>query len=1068
MFKKSSVLFLLLLLLQCAVAQKTTIYTHEDADFKTAVQLYENQKYGAAQKYFNRTIESHKEYSPVRIDAEFYAAICAIELFNKDCELLLKQFILKHPESVHIRKAYFNLGKYNYRKKKYKDAIEYFWAVDANELTPDEKSELFFKRGYSYFELNQQNEEEDKEKLDPLLLNNEQTPRRYVASAIENAKTDFYQIKDIDNKYAHAANYYYSHIAYAQQNYETALQGFLRLTADENFGPIVPYYITQIYYVQGKYDDAVKYATPLLSDTGNTKRLPEIARIIGESFYKKKQYKEAIPFLKQYEKSITTLQRDDLYQLGYAYYKINNCDSAIIYMQQVVNEQDSLSQNAYYHLGDCYIKKANKQAARNAFGEASKTNFDKTIKEDALYSYAKLCYELAFNPYSDAIKAFNQYIKEYPNSERIDEAYGFLVNVYLTSKNYKEALRSIESIKKVKEEMKPVFQKVAYYLAVDYFNSMQLDSALKYFNVSTNYPISKELNALSSYWKGESYYRKKEYQSAIENYSAFMIAPSAFNMQEYNNANYNIGYCYFHLKNYDEANIAFRKFVIGKNNSDKNTIKRLNDGYNRIGDSYFIKNQYQSAIENYTSAIKIKQLDIDYALYQRALANGLLKNNTEKINDLVQVITEYPKSNYAAATKFELGKAYFQNNSYDKALSYFNMVVSEYPNSSFVNKSLSQIGLIHYNKKEDDLALKAFDKLIKRDRKSEEAEEALSVVKKIYVAKNDIDGLEVYFKEVSAYIPTAALDSASYNIAKTAYLETEYKQALSGFTKYVQRFPDGLFVLDAYYYKAECELKENKPDAALASFNYIISKPKNGYTENALVAASNINYKNKNYTTALSNNKQLEEIAEYPKNIIDARIGMMRCNYLLNNYDAAIANANQLITSDKIQPDIVNEIHVTIAKSALTLNNIDLAYAEFQTAANTVKGEWRAEAKYNVAAIQYAKGLYKESKNGVFAMVNTETNYPFWITKGLILLADNYVALKDNFQAKHTLKNVIESADIPELVQVAQKKLDDILLSEKPIEPEQKEIESEVEFKQNTETENKDLFVEPTKTEQPK
>ena len=40
------------------------------------------------------------------------------------------------------------------------------------------------------------------------------------------------------------------------------------------------------------------------------------------------------------------------------------------------------------------MKLNNKQSARNAFQFASKTDFDKTIKEDALFNYAKLSVEL--------------------------------------------------------------------------------------------------------------------------------------------------------------------------------------------------------------------------------------------------------------------------------------------------------------------------------------------------------------------------------------------------------------------------------------------------------------------------------------------------------------------------------------------------------------------------------------------------------------------------------------------------------------------------------------------------
>jgi hypothetical protein len=53
----------------------------------------------------------------------------------------------------------------------------------------------------------------------------------------------FSEIKDIDTEYTAPAVYYFSHIAYEQKMYQTALEGFMTLRDDETFGPIVPFYM---------------------------------------------------------------------------------------------------------------------------------------------------------------------------------------------------------------------------------------------------------------------------------------------------------------------------------------------------------------------------------------------------------------------------------------------------------------------------------------------------------------------------------------------------------------------------------------------------------------------------------------------------------------------------------------------------------------------------------------------------------------------------------------------------------------------------------------------------------
>jgi hypothetical protein len=56
--------------------------------------------------------------------------------------------------------------------------------------------------------------------------------------------------------------------------------------------------------------------------------------------------------------------------------------------------------------GDSYLQKGDKKRSQFAFGEASKLNFDKKIKEETLFNYAKLTFETAYSPFGEAIAAF--------------------------------------------------------------------------------------------------------------------------------------------------------------------------------------------------------------------------------------------------------------------------------------------------------------------------------------------------------------------------------------------------------------------------------------------------------------------------------------------------------------------------------------------------------------------------------------------------------------------------------------------------------------------------------------
>src|SRR5690348_6274073 len=89
--------------------------TLEDASplnlYNKGVTLFESTQYGAAQKVFKDFLASPSgrgvggERDRFRIDAEYYIAISAMELFQDDAEALLMEFVGKYPEDPKAKLA---------------------------------------------------------------------------------------------------------------------------------------------------------------------------------------------------------------------------------------------------------------------------------------------------------------------------------------------------------------------------------------------------------------------------------------------------------------------------------------------------------------------------------------------------------------------------------------------------------------------------------------------------------------------------------------------------------------------------------------------------------------------------------------------------------------------------------------------------------------------------------------------------------------------------------------------------------------------------------------------------
>jgi TolA-binding protein len=993
---RSTLIVLFFLMLGRVDAQKTAIYLDKDELYKSGLELFDKKLYGNAQKNFDEYVLKSNT-SVLKTDAKFYSAACAIELFHKDGEWRMKQFIDRHPESLKKNLAWFYLGRSNFRKKKHKETIEYLEKIEAGKLAIEDKHEMHFKRGYSYL----------------------------MEGNLEKAKADLAEIKDKDNKYMNPAIYYYSHISYTEKNYGTALEGFNKLVNNETFGTVVPYYITQIYFIQGKYETVTKTAPSLLNDSANIQKADEINRMIGESYYNLKNYTEALNFLKK-----TSLASDynpqGNYALGYCYYKTNDCANAIKQFEKATQPKDSISQSAWYHMADCYLKMGDKLKAKNSYYSAYQLNYDQKIEEDALFSFAKLSYELDFSPYNDAVKAFSKYLKEYPNSSRKDECYTYLINVYSTTRNYDLAIRSIESMGSIDPILKYTYQKLIYFKGVDAFNNDNYNEAEKQFKKSQAQNTDLVLNALNQYWLGEISYIRKDYTTAIDAWKKFLTMDGIVSLPEYDLANYSIGYAHFERgekEDYTNANIAFRKYLLSKNLTDLN---KKADANLRAADCYFMNNTFPQAADHYQEAINLNKLDVDYAYYQKGMCLGVMKKYKEKITDMQIIETKYPGSVYMAKAMNEIADTYYENlQDYDNAIAYYNKILNNYPKSNSTQNCYARLGNIYFEKKQDDKAFEYFDKFVKNDSKSEAAQGILNQIKQIFKAKGQIEAMEKYFADLGDPLNINQVEKDVYEVAANLqYNDKDLDGAFDKWAAYIQRFPEGKYILEAQFNYAETAYNKNMWDKALPAYNYILSKPRSLYTETSLAKASYINYKAKNYAAALPQFMYLKDISESPLNKTNARFGSMRCAFYLNKFDTALVACNEVLTYEKIFPQQTTEVKYIKAKCLYEVNRLDDALIEFKAMSKTSKNITGAEAYYYMMQIYYKKQDYKEVEKTVNKLMSYEYSSDDWNNKGMLLYADALIAKGDEADAQVILETIISNKPKEIYLNEAQQKLD--------------------------------------------
>ncbi|MFC4632473.1 tetratricopeptide repeat protein [Dokdonia ponticola] len=987
MQKLITVLTAFLLYTSILSAQQTAIYTDDLVKYNKALSLYNSQQYLAAQTLFGE-VKDETTDTTIQGDCAYYIANAAVRLNQQGADNLMQGFVNDYPTSTKRNSAFLDVASFYFDNGKYAYARKWYDRVDEDNLTGSARETYDFNNGYSY----------------------------YKSKQYDQAKKYLNRVRD-SQKYGSQAKYYLGFMAYEGDDYQEADELFDAVEDKEDYKEELAYFKADLNFKLGKFDQAIAEGTSQLP-TANPKEKSELNKIIGESYFNQEKYAEALPYLKEYKGKRGKWNNTDYYQLGYAYYKQGDYENAINEFNKIVDGKNSVAQNAYYHLAESYLKTDKKQQALNAFKNASEMEFDAKIKEDSGLNYAKLSYEIG-NAYQTVPQVLANYMEEYPNTPAKEALEALLIDSYITSKNYKEALVLLK--KSNSFESKVAYQKVAFYRGVELYNEGNYIEAQAMFKKSLEEPRDEQFVARATYWNAECDYVLGNHKEAVIGYKQYAQNSNASATPEYQDLNYNIAYAYFSDKDYENAASYFEKFT---NQSSEDKVL-LNDAYLRLGDSRFISSKYWPALEAYNKAIEINATDNDYATFQKSMSYGFVNRNADKINGLKNFAQSFPKSSYRDDALYELGNVYVSQDNSDLAIAAYDQLVRDVPGSSYVSKALLKKALIYDNNNQSDQAISILKKVASSYPGTPEALQAVTTAKLIYI---DLGRVNEYGQWVSTLdfidVEDAELDDAAYASAEKQYLENNATQAMRLLDEYLESYPNGQHALKAHFYLAQLAFAKADYPTTIPHYQFVIAKERSEFTEQALARLGQVFLSQESYTEAIPVLQRLETEADFPQNVIFAQSNLMKSHYELENYADAVTYAEKVLTNTKIDNAVKSDAQVIIARASIKTGDEDRAKIAYTKVQSIATGALAAEALYYDAYFKHKDNDFKGSNTAVQELARDYSGYKEFGAKGLVLMAKNFYALEDAYQATYILESVITNfSDYPAIVKEAQQQL---------------------------------------------
>ena len=967
-----------------------------------ALEAYNNQQYALALHAFEALMaEAPSHSSDAYVEANYHAVMSALALYHRDAVHRVKSFIAQFPESPFAGAAQWELANYHYKRRSFNKAAEEFEAIRARDLSKKQRNEYRFKLGHCLFEQD-----------------------RY-----EEARVQLYDILNVEGSFQAPAKYYFSHIAYLNGQSRVALDGFESIADDPDFKELVPLYIAQLLHATGQFDRLKDYAPPLLAEASGLDEtaVVEVAHLLGDAWYRDDNYDEAYSYLElAWEgKKDTDRSATFAYEVGFTRYKQGAWREALECLQLATLEEDELAQNAAYHMAECYLELDDKPRAKQAFKTAALAEFDAGIQEDAFFNYAKLAFELSFNPFDDAIVAFEGYLNQFPSSPRRDEAFRFLLQVHMTSRDYERALGALDNIVDPDETVLASAQVLSFNRAVELYQNKQPEKALQFFERARTYNVDPQLHAETYYWQGEILFGLGKYSEAAAAYATFSTTPGSYLSELFNDADYARGYAHYKSEKYTDALSAFRAYLETVPDDDPS---RMRDAELRAADCFFALKSFDQAAEFYDRVLSREVEPMDYALFQRAMATKLDGDLDGQIDRLNQLLENYPESRLVVEALFQGGRTHIELNQLDEAEAKLLELVNQHAAAPRAKQALVELCLVGVKMNQDDKVLGLWDRIRTEYGNDNVASDAYNIVEPLLIERGLLSDLPA-----AVGLDGNAIEQRIFESASFMALENNCGEAIPRLQEYLRQYPAGVHFSEAQFYLGNCLFDQDSTEAAYNAYAAVLDMPAGEFTEAAALGAATIAWNQGNHRQALNHYQLLEEVATLQSNVLEASIGQMRCHYLLGQENEASDFASRVMHDPATPEDILRTAKLWNARIACNQGRHDEAVEDLSELVN-YGGSAGAEAQYLLAERDYNAKSYDSCETALFTLIETSYEQEKWRNKGFLLLVSTYIGLNDLFQARATAESILANVQNPEV----QEAVSDLLFTIDALEAEQR------------------------------
>jgi len=547
--------------------------------------------------------------------------------------------------------------------------------------------------------------------------------------------------------------------------------------------------------------------------------------------------------------------------------------------------------------------------------------------EVELFLVSQKAFEDGF--YDVAMRYINQFLQDYPQTNKRTEAKLLLGQCYFFKGQYLKAFEIFQAL-----SAEPGFQDaVLFWLGETYLKGKDYQQAKdRYQKILNLYPVS-DYAPQASYALAWIDFETNRFDAAEEKFQAFVKKFPTHQLAE--DASFRIGECAFNLGLYPKAIQSFQKYI----ETFPKSI-RLDQAYFYIAESHYYNQAYTESIKNYGLAKQQSRNDKTKLLSDIGTGWGFLR------------LTQYPQAQQAFedAKKFGeekkisveeallgLANLFTETKEYEKALGYYDQVISSNPQNPRLSEAYLGKANLLYTIEQYPKAIETYLDLINKFSAATDAsdarEKAFLGLAWTYLKSGNATKAIATFNDVITNTQNKIVKVSALTQIGDAYQDMgEMEKALESYDKILRDYPDTPYTDYAQYRQGVALLKLGKTKSAILSFQSLEKNFPQSKYQSDVQYYMGVAYFNqgdwliaKDYMT-----KFIQEISPDHELQPDAHYILALSYQNLKEYDEAMKIFRKIERVYPQEVDLLQKVKISAARNLYDKGSVQDALKEFK------------------------------------------------------------------------------------------------------------------------------------------